>query len=95
MIFIMYLFVCFFSFKDYYVDKLDSYECGFFVSGKFNFGFNLVFFSIVLIFVVFELEVIIFILLVQGDVYSVFSFFLFFLYVVISFYIEFYFGKLL
>lgn len=91
----IYLIVFFLSFKDYYNDKLDSYECGFFTSVKFYFGFNLVFFSIVLIFIIFELEVIIFIVLIQGDIYSVFSFFLFFLYIVVRFYIEFYFGKLL
>nr|YP_009249446.1 NADH dehydrogenase subunit 3 [Dirofilaria repens]AKU47227.1 NADH dehydrogenase subunit 3 [Dirofilaria repens]AOP18652.1 NADH dehydrogenase subunit 3 [Dirofilaria repens] len=92
--FFMYLLSFFFSFKDFFVGKLSSYECGFDVCKKVHVGFNLVFFSIVLLFVVFELEVVIFIFLVYGDYYSMFSFFLFFSYVVFSFYMEWFFGKL-
>lgn len=90
----MYLTTFFVSFKDSINGKLDSYECGFITSNKFHSSFNLVFFSIILIFVIFELEVIIFIIFVLGDFYRVFSFFIFFLYVIFSFYIEFFFGKL-
>nr|YP_010142651.1 NADH dehydrogenase subunit 3 [Onchocerca lupi]QQL03216.1 NADH dehydrogenase subunit 3 [Onchocerca lupi] len=90
----MYLLSFFFSFKDFFVCKLSSYECGFDVSKKVHVGFSLVFFSIILLFVVFELEVLIFIILIQGDFYSIFSFFLFFFYVVFSFYMEWFFGKL-
>nr|YP_004934855.1 NADH dehydrogenase subunit 3 [Onchocerca flexuosa]AEE11953.1 NADH dehydrogenase subunit 3 [Onchocerca flexuosa] len=91
----MYVMSFFVSFKDFFDAKLSSYECGFDVVKKVHVGFSLVFFSIVLLFVVFELEVLIFIILIQGDFYSMLSFFLFFFYVVFSFYMEWYFGKLI
>lgn len=92
--FFMYFLSLLVSYKDYYFFKLRSYECGFDVSGSGGFSVNVVFFSIVLMFVIFELEVVIFFVLVQGDFYSVFSFFVFFSYVVLSYYMELYFGKL-
>nr|NP_954725.1 NADH dehydrogenase subunit 3 [Dirofilaria immitis]CAD61199.2 NADH dehydrogenase subunit 3 [Dirofilaria immitis] len=92
---LMYFFSMFVSYKDFFESKVSSYECGFDVCKKVHVGFNLVFFSIVLLFVVFELEVIIFVFLVQGDLFSVFSFFMFFFYVVLSFYMEWSFGKLI
>nr|BAV82667.1 NADH dehydrogenase subunit 3 [Brugia pahangi] len=93
--FFMYFLSMVFSYKFIDFGKLSSYECGFDVFSGARDSFSVVFFSIVLIFVVFELEVIIFIILIQGDFYGIFSFFLFFFYVVFSFYMEWYFGKLL
>nr|BAV81423.1 NADH dehydrogenase subunit 3 [Litomosoides sigmodontis] len=92
--FFMYAVPLFFSFKDFNSFKLSSYECGFDSVSVNFYGFNIVFFSIVLIFVIFELEVIIFFVLICSDFYGIFSFFIFFLYVVFSFYFELCFGKL-
>lgn len=86
--FFIYFLSIVFSYKFIDFGKLSSYECGFDVFSGARDSFSVVFFSIVLIFVVFELEVIIFIILIQGDFYGIFSFFLFFLYVVFSFYME-------
>nr|CDP93595.1 Bm358 [Brugia malayi] len=66
-----------FSYKFVDFGKLSSYECGFDVFSGVRDSFSVVFFSIVLIFVVFELEVIIFIILIQGHFYGIFSFFVF------------------
>nr|YP_010837681.1 NADH dehydrogenase subunit 3 [Mansonella sp. 'DEUX']WGC93690.1 NADH dehydrogenase subunit 3 [Mansonella sp. 'DEUX']WGC93702.1 NADH dehydrogenase subunit 3 [Mansonella sp. 'DEUX'] len=81
----MFFFSMVISYRDFFDGKLDSYECGFVVIDSV-YGFNIVFFSIILMFVIFELEVIIFIMLIGSDFYSIFSFFLLFVYIVFSFY---------
>lgn len=90
----MYLASFLVSFKRLVFEKITSYECGFdsikFVSLKYR----VTFFSIILIFIIFELEIVIFIILVQSDVFTLFVFFVFFIYVILTFYIEWYFGKL-
>lgn len=91
----MYFVSFFFSYKDFFSGKISSYECGFDVVKKVHCSFNLVFFSIVIIFIVFELEVIIFVILVQSDMFRFFSFFLVFFYIIISLYIEWFYGKLI
>nr|YP_010938361.1 NADH dehydrogenase subunit 3 [Mansonella ozzardi]WLE64579.1 NADH dehydrogenase subunit 3 [Mansonella ozzardi]WLV27615.1 NADH dehydrogenase subunit 3 [Mansonella ozzardi] len=91
--FFMFFFSLMISYRDFFDDKLGSYECGFVVP-SLMLGFNVVFFSIILMFIVFELEVVIFIMLIGSDFYSVLSFFFFFVYIVFSFYLEWYFGKL-
>nr|YP_007890915.1 NADH dehydrogenase subunit 3 [Spirocerca lupi]AGI51585.1 NADH dehydrogenase subunit 3 [Spirocerca lupi] len=73
------------SFKDYFNEKVSSYECGFDSVKGVNYSFSITFFSVILMFVIFELEVIIFIFLVQNDVFSLLMFMFLFLYVVVSF----------
>nr|YP_010332255.1 NADH dehydrogenase subunit 3 [Tetrameres grusi]UNY39754.1 NADH dehydrogenase subunit 3 [Tetrameres grusi] len=94
-LFFMFMFCFFISFKDFFYNKVSPYECGFVSFNSCCFSYNLVFFSIVVIFVVFELEIMIFVFLVFNDVYGLLVFFLFVFYVVVSFYAEWYFGKLL
>nr|WAP90829.1 NADH dehydrogenase subunit 3 [Neofoleyellides sp. XM-2022] len=91
----LYFISCFISFKDYYFLKISSYECGFDLLKKGYFSFNVVFFSVVLMFIIFELEVVIFVFLIGVDVYSFLVFYIFFLYVLLSFYMEWYLGKLI
>lgn len=89
----MYAASFFLSFKEM-GSKVLSYECGFDRVLGGHIGFRVYFFVIVLIFIVFELEIIIFILFIYGDFYSLLVFLFIFFYVLFSFFMEWYLDKL-
>nr|BAV82855.1 NADH dehydrogenase subunit 3 [Thelazia callipaeda] len=93
--FFMYICCFLISFKEVEGSKISSYECGFDSLTKLHTGLSIYFFFIILVFIIFELEVMIFIILIQVDLFGFFSFFLFFVYIVLSFYYEFFCGKLM
>lgn len=84
----------FLSWKFLFFEKINSYECGFSSHEGVLSGFRLVFFSIVVIFIIFELEIFIFVIFVENNTYSLLIFVFIFIYVILSFYIEWYFGSL-
>nr|YP_011001036.1 NADH dehydrogenase subunit 3 [Mastophorus muris]WPN85872.1 NADH dehydrogenase subunit 3 [Mastophorus muris] len=90
----MYFISFLISFKSLFFEKISSYECGFDSSKMISLKYSITFFSIILVFIIFELEIIIFVVLTQSDMFTLFIFFVFFLYVVLTFYMEWYFGKL-
>lgn len=75
-------------------NKLTNFESGFFSVKGLNFSFSVHFFIILLIFIIFDLEIV----LILGVIYMIKSFFVFFLviflFIVGGLYLELYLGKL-
>lgn len=63
--------------------------------GKIQNSFRIHFFIIILIFVIFDLEIVIFLGILVSDISSIISFFLIFIFVFGGFYIEWWYGKLI
>lgn len=63
--------------------------------GKIQNSFRIHFFIIILIFVIFDLEIVIFLGILVSDISSIISFFLIFIFVLGGFYIEWWYGKLI
>lgn len=80
--------------KEGYRGKLGSFECGFISVGKVQTSFSIHFFIVILMFIIFDLEIVIFLGLVVSDVFSFFSFFIILLFIFGGFYIEWVYGKL-
>nr|ASS35165.1 NADH dehydrogenase subunit 3 [Thelazia callipaeda]ASS35189.1 NADH dehydrogenase subunit 3 [Thelazia callipaeda] len=76
--FFMYICCFLISFKEVEGSKISSYECGFDSLTKLHTGLSIYFFFIILVFIIFELEVMIFIILIQVDLFGFFSFFFIF-----------------
>lgn len=74
--------------KDYNFFKVSSFESGFKSVGKIQVSFSIHFFVIILIFVVFDLEVVILLGLVISDILSIGLFLFLFLFVVGGLYLE-------
>nr|QDF64300.1 NADH dehydrogenase subunit 3 [Physaloptera rara] len=89
----MYSASFFLSFKES-GGKLSMYECGFDAVSGGHLGFSVYFFVVVLVFVVFELEIIMFILVIYSSFYNMLLFLFVFFYVLLSFFMEWYFDKL-
>lgn len=81
--------------KDFYVFKLGCFESGFVSVGKVQNSFRIHFFVIILIFVIFDLEIVIFLGILVSDVFSLLSFFLLIFFILGGFYIEWWYGKLI
>ena len=75
-------------------NKIRAFERGFVRVGKIQNSFSIHFFIIILIFVIFDLEVVIFLGILISDITSFFSFLLIFTFILGGFYIEWYYGKL-
>jgi NADH:ubiquinone oxidoreductase subunit 3 (subunit A) len=69
-------------------NKINSFERGFIRVGKIQNAFRIHFFIIMLMFVIFDLEVVIFLGILLSDFFRVFSFFVVFLFIIGGFYIE-------
>lgn len=95
LVFIFYLLNFFLSLKSFYLIKNSSFESGFESLGKVHSSFSIHFFIIMLIFVIFDLEVVILLGFLISSFYSVYIFLLIFLFIFGGFYMEWYFGKLL
>lgn len=74
--------------KDFYKNKISSFECGFVSVGKIQNSFRIHFFIMMLMFVIFDLEVVIFIGVLISDVSSLVSFLLLLLFIFGGFYME-------
>lgn len=74
--------------KDYNFFKVSSFESGFKSVGKIQVSFSIHFFVIILMFVVFDLEVVILLGLVISDILSIGLFLFLFLFVVGGLYLE-------
>lgn len=74
--------------KDFYKDKISSFECGFVSVGKIQNSFSIHFFIMILMFVIFDLEVVMFVGVLVSDVSSLVSFLLLMLFISGGFYME-------
>lgn len=81
--------------KDFYKDKISSFECGFSSVGKIQNSFSIHFFIIMLMFVIFDLEVVIFLGVLISDIRSLMSFLMLLFFILGGFYIEWWYGKLI
>lgn len=74
--------------------KINAFESGFISVGKIQNSFSIHFFIIILMFIIFDLEVVIFLGVLVRDFFSFLRFFFIFFFIVGGFYIEWYYGKL-
>lgn len=82
------------SCKGFYKDKVSSFECGFVSVGKIQNSFRIHFFIMMLMFVIFDLEVVIFLGVLVSDMSSLVGFFMLLFFIFIGFYMEWWYGKL-
>nr|YP_010519790.1 NADH dehydrogenase subunit 3 [Zoniolaimus dendrolagi]UXP34567.1 NADH dehydrogenase subunit 3 [Zoniolaimus dendrolagi] len=75
--------------------KVNAFESGFLSVGKIQNSFSIHFFIMMLMFVIFDLEIVMFLGLLVSDVSSVVSFFLLMLFIFGGFYMEWWYGKLI
>ena len=75
--------------------KINAFESGFISVGKIQNSFSIHFFIIMLMFVIFDLEIVMFLGLIISDVSSFVSFFLLILFIFGGFYMEWWYGKLI
>lgn len=80
--------------KDFRNNKISAFECGFVRVGLIQNSFRIHFFVIILIFVIFDLEIVIFLGILVSDLSSFFRFLLVLVFIVGGFYIEWWYGKL-
>ena len=83
------------SFKDFAKNKISAFESGFVSVGKIQNSFRIHFFIIMLIFVIFDLEIVIFLGILVSDINSFIRFLMIFTFILGGFYIEWYYGKLI
>jgi len=92
---IVFFFLNFFFFISFISNyKIYSFECGFDGIGLFQNCLNINFFFIMLIFVLFDLELVLFLGFLISDFGSSFLFFIYFFFILFSFYLEWFLGKL-
>nr|QXE43450.1 NADH dehydrogenase subunit 3 [Ophidascaris baylisi] len=82
------------SCKDFYKNKISSFECGFVSVGKIQNSFSLHFFIMMLMFVIFDLEVVMFVGILVSDLGSLISFLMLLFFIMGGFYMESWYGKL-
>nr|YP_009312560.1 NADH dehydrogenase subunit 3 [Phocanema krabbei]AOV63322.1 NADH dehydrogenase subunit 3 [Phocanema krabbei] len=83
------------SCKDFYKNKISSFECGFVSVGKIQNSFSIHFFIMMLMFVIFDLEVVMFLGVLISDVSSLVSFLMLLFFILGGFYMEWWYGKLI
>nr|YP_009229278.1 NADH dehydrogenase subunit 3 [Allodiplogaster sudhausi]ALT06539.1 NADH dehydrogenase subunit 3 [Allodiplogaster sudhausi] len=83
------------SFKEGYMMKMSSFECGFTSLGKVQNSFSVHFFIMMLMFVIFDLEIVMFLGVLVSDINSFMSFLLVIFFIVGGFYMEWWYGKLI
>nr|AEK49054.1 NADH dehydrogenase subunit 3 [Contracaecum osculatum A sensu Nascetti et al. (1993)]AEK49055.1 NADH dehydrogenase subunit 3 [Contracaecum osculatum A sensu Nascetti et al. (1993)]AEK49056.1 NADH dehydrogenase subunit 3 [Contracaecum osculatum A sensu Nascetti et al. (1993)]AET08651.1 NADH dehydrogenase subunit 3 [Contracaecum osculatum A sensu Nascetti et al. (1993)] len=82
------------SCKDFYKNKISSFECGFVSVGKIQNSFSIHFFIMMLMFVIFDLEVVMFLGVLVSDASSMISFIMLLGFILAGFYMEWWYGKL-
>nr|YP_010519802.1 NADH dehydrogenase subunit 3 [Rugopharynx australis]UXP34579.1 NADH dehydrogenase subunit 3 [Rugopharynx australis] len=75
--------------------KVNAFESGFLSVGKIQNSFSIHFFIMMLMFVIFDLEIVMFLGLLISDVSSIISFLLLMLFIFGGFYMEWWYGKLI
>nr|YP_008994645.1 NADH dehydrogenase subunit 3 [Protostrongylus rufescens]AGW80385.1 NADH dehydrogenase subunit 3 [Protostrongylus rufescens] len=95
LIFALYGLSFFLNLKEDGVNKVSSFESGFLSLVKVQGSFSIHFFVIMLMFVIFDLEIVMFLGLLVSDVSSMLSFLLLFFFVMGGFYMEWVYGKLI
>lgn len=91
---VFYLLNFLLGFFSYDSEKLRAFECGFSSIGKVQNSFRIHFFVIIIMFVVFDLEIVILLGVLVSDFGSFMSFIWVFVFILGGFYIEWWFGKL-
>jgi len=81
--------------KDFNKNKISSFECGFVSVGKIQNSFRIHFFIIILIFVIFDLEIVIFLGIIVSDLSSFYRFLIIIAFILVGFYMEWWYGKLI
>lgn len=94
LVIIFYILNFFLSLKFFSEVKISAFESGFESIGKIHSSFRIHFFIIILIFVIFDLEVVILMGFLVRDLRFFYIFFLIIRFVIGGFYMEWYFGKL-
>jgi NADH-ubiquinone oxidoreductase chain 3 len=74
--------------KDMGKNKISAFECGFASVGKIQNSFRIHFFIMILIFVIFDLEIVIFLGILVSDIRSYIRFILMFIFILGGFYME-------
>nr|YP_003433881.1 NADH dehydrogenase subunit 3 [Oesophagostomum dentatum]ACX85155.1 NADH dehydrogenase subunit 3 [Oesophagostomum dentatum]BAV82769.1 NADH dehydrogenase subunit 3 [Oesophagostomum dentatum]CAQ56161.1 NADH dehydrogenase subunit 3 [Oesophagostomum dentatum] len=74
--------------------KVNAFESGFISVGKIQNSFSIHFFIMMLMFVIFDLEIVMFLGLLVSDVSSIVSFIMLMLFIFGGFYMEWWYGKL-
>nr|YP_009672775.1 NADH dehydrogenase subunit 3 [Cylicocyclus auriculatus]QDE52614.1 NADH dehydrogenase subunit 3 [Cylicocyclus auriculatus]UHB41142.1 NADH dehydrogenase subunit 3 [Cylicocyclus auriculatus] len=82
------------SFKKNDLLKVGAFESGFVSVGKIQNSFSIHFFVMMLMFVIFDLEIVMFLGLLISDMSSLVSFFMLMLFIFGGFYMEWWYGKL-
>lgn len=88
LVFVLYLVNFFLSLKLFDYTKNSSFESGFERIGKIHNSFRIHFFIIILIFVIFDLEVVMLVGFLIGNFIFIINFFLILFFVLFGFYIE-------
>nr|BAV78684.1 NADH dehydrogenase subunit 3 [Steinernema litorale] len=91
---VFYLINFLLSLKSSSKNKISAFESGFVSVGKIQNSFSIHFFIIMLMFIIFDLEVVLFIGVLISDLSSVLSFFMLLTFVLGGFYMEWWYGKL-
>nr|BAT21236.1 NADH dehydrogenase subunit 3 [Rhabditophanes sp. KR3021] len=76
-------------------NKISAFESGFCSVGLLQNSFSIHFFIIMLMFVIFDLEIVMFLGILISDLNSLLSFFILIFFVLLGFYMEWWYGKLL
>nr|AYG51197.1 NADH dehydrogenase subunit 3 [Metastrongylus salmi] len=92
---VFYVFLFFISSKLGGLLKVNSFESGFLSITKIQNSFSIHFFVVMLMFVIFDLEIVMFLGLLVSDLSSLLGFFFLFFFVVMGFYMEWFYGKLI
>nr|QEO33936.1 NADH dehydrogenase subunit 3 [Teladorsagia circumcincta]BAV82841.1 NADH dehydrogenase subunit 3 [Teladorsagia circumcincta] len=74
--------------------KVSTFESGFVSVGKVQNSFSIHFFIIMLMFVIFDLEVVMFLGLLVSDLNSMIGFMMLMIFIIAGFYMEWWYGKL-
>nr|YP_003434133.1 NADH dehydrogenase subunit 3 [Chabertia ovina]ACX85215.1 NADH dehydrogenase subunit 3 [Chabertia ovina] len=75
--------------------KVNAFESGFLSVGKIQNSFSIHFFVMMLMFVIFDLEIVMFLGLLVSDTSSIISFFMLMMFIFGGFYMEWWYGKLI
>nr|YP_010618315.1 NADH dehydrogenase subunit 3 [Clavinema parasiluri]WAX01693.1 NADH dehydrogenase subunit 3 [Clavinema parasiluri] len=91
---VFYLGCMILSFLDEEVDKVSPFECGFDGSGAVCVSYSIHFFIMMLMFIFFDLEVVMFLSVIVSSYSSMISYLVLLVFVVLGFYMEWWYGKL-
>nr|YP_003097136.1 NADH dehydrogenase subunit 3 [Angiostrongylus costaricensis]ACT88806.1 NADH dehydrogenase subunit 3 [Angiostrongylus costaricensis] len=95
LIFFLYLLSFLLSLKEDSLSKVGSFESGFLSMVKIQNSFSIHFFIVMLMFVIFDLEIVMFLGLLVTDVSSLLGLFFLLIFVLGGFYMEWFYGKLM